>query len=189
MMMSYQNPPNSDEEDDTMTTGHSSNSRKTVRILGSIVVAGVLLLVVAAGGGGVVWRRPEGSSDTTTTVKGLVVETDDNPCLPATDNFVGISQTNSFITHGGAFQTCYQYGDEDKYCWTNSYSHLNPLGLGWYQCVPIGYGDEGWHAIEQRNMRYVNPPPVCPGCPYTCGESISVLTSVGGEPCQEQRRG
>ena len=87
-------------------------------------------------------------------------------------------------------QDCELVYSEDKYCWTNSYSHISPIGgLGWYQCVPIGYGDEGWHAIEQRNMRYVNPPPVCPGCPYTCGESISVLTSVGGEPCQAQRRG
>ena len=172
-----------------MTTGHGLKSRRTLRSLGIIIFVGMLLLVVTAGG--VVWRRPEVSSDTTFTAEGLVDATYDNgPCLPATDNFAGLSQTNSFITHGGAFQTCYQYGDEDKYCWTNSYSHISPIGgLGWYQCVPIGYGDEGWHAIEQRNMRYVNPPPVCPGCPYTCGESISVPTSVGGEPCQAQRRG
>ena len=89
-----------------MTTGHgsNSNSRKTIRSLG-IIVAGMLIFVVA--GGGVVWMRPEGSSYTTTTtaVKGLVFSRhncagDDfcnSPCIPATNDFGGLSQTNKLF--------------------------------------------------------------------------------------------
>ena len=111
------------------------------------------------------------------------------PCLPPTNTFGGVSLTNyawAFI-NSNPFQTCYQYGDEDKYCWSNSYweSKLAPKLPGWLECQPKGYtGDdkEGWHAIKQKNMRYVNPPPQSPGDPYTCGLSIG---GVGGVPCQD----
>ena len=187
--MSYQNPPQEDTAiplvttllSPAITTGHGSNSRKTIWSLGIIIVAGVLMLVVA---GGVVGRRPEGSSYTTTTAEGRVVETQGcegcTPCSPATDNFMGMSVTNAVFprpfAHGTAFQTCYQLkGDEDHYCWSNSWyierSIFNPMVNGWYECRPVG---PGWTALEQRTMR-----------DHTCGESITVATSVGGEPCQD----
>ena len=41
----------------------------------------------------------------------------DGPCLPATNTFGRVSQGQwvRFTKHN-PFQTCYQYGDEDKYC-------------------------------------------------------------------------
>ena len=105
----------------------------------------------------------------------------ETPCLPATDgDFTGISQINGdFIQNLNPFQTCYQYGDEAKYCWSNSYYEESVWIIygGWFQCVPIPFDGNsikspfnGWHAIEQNNMRYVNPPPQSKGDPYTCQE-------------------
>ena len=115
----------------------------------------------------------------------------DWPCLPATNTFGGVSGTNygcTIISNSNPFQTCYQYGDEDKYCWSNSY--WSSYNNGWYECQPNGFtgcnddgsAEAGWHAIKQKNMRYVNPPPQSPGDPYTCGLSIG---GVGGVPCQD----
>ena len=115
----------------------------------------------------------------------------DWPCLPATNTFGGVSGTNygcTIISNSNPFQTCYQYGDEDKYCWSNSY--WSSYNNGWFECQPNGFtgcndngsAEAGWHAIKQKNMRYVNPPPQSPGDPYTCGLSIG---GVGGVPCQD----
>ena len=47
-------------------------------------------------------------------------------CLPAVGTFNGISAMNGrsygyWVPNGNSFETCYQYGGTDKYCWSRSY--------------------------------------------------------------------
>ena len=94
-----------------------------------------------------------------------------SPCLPAPDTFSGISETTRTYAHWSGrtnpFETCYQLGDTDEYCWSHSYYDINYAD--WYECVPKPMNG-AWHSIEQENMRYVNPITH----PYSCGP-----------PCQE----
>ena len=69
--------------------------------------------------------------------------------------------------HPDPLETCYQYGDTAKYCWSHSYYQDN--GLGWFPCLPAPY-KSAWHSVGQENLRYVNPITH----PYSCGP-----------PCQE----
>jgi len=97
--------------------------------------------------------------------------TDDDICFPAGGTFGGVSR---IVSWGGVtmtpFETCYQYGSYDKYCWTKSYLDTSWFDDTFKQCVPDPRGGQ-WRAIEQKNMKYVNPVTH----PYSCGE-----------PCQGQ---
>ena len=54
------------------------------------------------------------------------------------------------------FETCYQFWDEETYCWTKSF-YYNDMSsdsedgdggnVGYFQCVPNG-GGEGWHEVD-----------------------------------------
>ena len=93
-------------------------------------LAGMMMLVVA---GGVIWMRTTNDAGLTMTAAGgLIVATlADTPCLPAPDTFSGITDTAGKWVWSGRkhpFETCYQYGDTAKYCWSHSYYQDNGLG-------------------------------------------------------------
>ena len=92
---------------------------------------------------------------------------EDSPCIPADGTFSGISYTGH-TKQSYPFETCWQLGDEDKYCWTKSWHH--PTGLNiygkWLSCAPNG---DGWNPIDAH---YVNP--------------VTYPTRSCGPPCQEQ---
>ena len=136
-----------------------------------VVVAGMMLLT----GCGTVWLLPDVGSSYTTTAEGLIVATEgnDDSCVPAGGTFSGTSTTTS-DGEDGHFETCFQYGNVDKYCWTKSWFASDFGGGNWLQCDPDPR-DGQWNSIDNDDMRYVNPPPLSPGDPYTCGS-----------PCQGQ---
>ena len=109
------------------------------------------------------------TSTTTTAAEGLIVATQrDNPCLPAGGAFSGVSTTTN--KQRDPFETCYQYGKEEKYCWTKSYR--NVLRHGFSPCVPDPRGGV-WQTLDPK---YVNTPGVDPNTnPKRCGP-----------PCQGQ---
>jgi len=139
-------------------------------------VAGVMMLVVA---GGTVWMGDGGIA--TTTAEGLVVATEarkDDYCVPAVGAFGGASKTNGkLFIHIHPFQTCYQNGEEAKYCWSNSYhmyGHpLNPPIDRYFQCVPVG---GHWHDLDPK---YVNTPGVDPTAnPKRCGQPCQKMNNM-----------
>jgi len=90
-------------------------------------------------------------------------------CVVATGTFNSAnSHTLRPIQHIGqsaSFETCYQYGNDDKYCWSNSFYNG---GLGYaQQCEPADFSDDAWHTVH---WYYVNPHGTC------------------GEPCTEFQR-
>ena len=134
-----------------MTTTMDRRSSKT-RLA---IVAGMILMVA----GGTVLLQDGG-----TTAEGLIVATQGVPCEPATGTFGGVS-TTTFFGKDNPFQTCYQYGDDKKYCWSNSTprSTCNYYGCdtSWYECRPKPKHGE-WDDV---NPKYVVPYKTCgPAC-------------------------
>ena len=111
-----------------------------------IVVAGMMMLVA----GSAVWMQ-DGGSSYTTTAKGLVVGTQGNiPCLPATGTFNGISFWSNW-SDGYPFETCYQHGYDQFYCWSKSYYRDHPpFGSGYFECSPKPKGE--WHVIDAADV-------------------------------------
>ena len=130
-----------------------------------VVVAGLMLLVVA---GGPVWM-PEGASYTT-VAEGFVVATRGNsPCLTADGTFGGKS-TTAFEGDSDPFETCFQLGKYDTYCWSKSFHHDGTFFTSskYYQCSPLPPATGGtWYPVDPQ---YVNPITH----PYSCGS-----------PCQD----
>ena len=173
-MMLYQH---SDEDDDTApllvptilpsaTTTTTRSSRSSKRIVIVTVVAAMTMLVVT---GGTVWLR--NGSSYTTAAEGLVVATQDGTeCVPAAlDATFGGTSTTTTIGNFDAFQTCYQYGNEKKYCWSNSCTAINFFQTLHYQCVPKGRRlmDGAWLAGQWDDIdpKYVVPYKTCgPPC-------------------------
>ena len=146
-----------------MTRGHRLSQRIAP-------VAGMLLVFMMAGG--TIWLRSEGGSSSDDSSESLVMWNDgvvmydngeDTPCLPATDTFSGRSGT-PFPIHTEPFQTCYQYGDTDTFCWSHAY--YNHLYRMWQECVPLGRVTDPyyWHALDQAHLIYVTPI----SDPYSC---------------------
>ena len=110
-MMSYQNPPSNSDVDITAVPLVATNlppttttiDHRSKRMLVAVVagLAGTTMLVVA---GGVV--RMIETNDTGLTSAGKLV----------------------WSGHKHPFETCYQYGDTAKYCWSHSYYQDNGLG-------------------------------------------------------------
>ena len=172
-MMSYQH---SDEDDDTTpllvptilpsaTTTTTRSSRSSKRIIMVVVVAAMTMLVVT---GGTVWLQ--NGSSYTTAAEGLVVATHDNvDCIAPIDATFGGTSTTTTIGNFDAFQTCYQYGNEKKYCWSNSCTAINFFQTLHYQCVPKGRRlmDGAWLAGQWDDIdpKYVVPYKTCgPPC-------------------------
>ena len=105
-------------------------------------------------GGGFVDCEPHRDDD-------VPPEPDHTPCLQAGGSFKGVSTTTG-LGKTYAFETCYQNGNEAKYCWSKS--HLRTYTI-YHECVPLG-GD--WHSVDPK---YVNPVTH----PYSCGEPCSVF--------------
>ena len=154
----------------------------TVRsFLSIIVIVGIMLV---AGGAVLLWDGGSyfyssgGSLQTedssiTTDVEGLVVATHDSaPCLPASmdEAFNGISVSNpSLRARRHPFETCYQWGNEVKYCWTKSYQWTHN-GVIFSECAPDG---SYWKAIDAK---YVNPVTH----PNSCGTPCQDMYQGGG---------
>ena len=152
----------------TMTMDHrSSKSTSMKTTLGMIAVAGIMLLVVA---GVMVWM-PEGASYTTAAEDLLVGTHRIAPCLPAGGTFSGKSK-NTDDGVDGNFETCYQLGKYDVYCWSKSFRDDN-TGDYW-ECypniVPQGPNNPNHDAWYPVDPQYVNPVTH----PYSCGS-----------PCQD----
>ena len=153
-MMSYQK---SDDEETAVllvpTILPTSTSTTTKWISRVASVAGVMLLVVA---GGTVLMGDGGI--TTTTVEGLVVATQDGTeCVPAAlDATFYDSYPGSSIV---PFQSCYQWGNDNLYCWTNSHLFTEGRGVGYDPCWPVG---DGWHYHPNTH-------------PNSCGKPCQVL--------------
>ena len=105
-----------------------------------------------------------------TAAEGLVVAMTQMSCAlchPAGGTFNGYS--NIFTSQSDPFETCFQYGDEAKYCWTKSYRCIyrkkdNMLPFPWlesihYPCIPNG--DDAWHSIDTKNINPVTDPNSC----------------------------
>ena len=105
-----------------------------------------------------------------TAAEGLVVAMTQMSCAlchPAGGTFNGYS--NIFTSQSDPFETCFQYGDEAKYCWTKSYRCIyrkedNMLPFLWlksiyYPCIPNG--DDAWHSIDAKNINPVTDPNSC----------------------------
>ena len=154
MMRSYQK---SDDEETAVllvpTILPTSTSTTTKWISRVASVAGVMLLVVA---GGTVLMGDGGI--TTTTVEGLVVATQDGTeCVPAAlDATFYDSYPGSSIV---PFQSCYQWGNDNLYCWTNSHLFTEGRGVGYDPCWPVG---DGWHYHPNTH-------------PNSCGKPCQVL--------------
>ena len=161
--MSYQKPPIIDEDETAAllvptitpllpTTTMDRRSSKT-RLA---IVAGMILMVA----GGTVLLQDGG-----TTAEGLIVATQGVPCEPATGTFGGVS-TTTFFGEDNPFETCYQYGDDKKYCWSKSTTHS--IGVEqWFECKPDPYGGK-WGSVDPK---YVNPVTH----PYSCGPSCTEM--------------
>ena len=90
------------------------------------------------------------------------------PCQPAVGTFNGISIDSA---KSNPFETCFQFGDEDKYCWTKSYYHLRDYYSDnyWDTCVPIG---KDWHSVGiAPHAKSVNPVTQ----PNLCGDPCQLL--------------
>jgi len=158
-------------------------------LVDGVVATGMMLLLVM---GGAVWMRQDGGSSydhssgsretadggRTITAEGLVLPPPgDDPCLPAGGAFGGVSTTSNMQRN--PFETCYQYGKVEKYCWTKSYRDFDGgphsgygSGGGFSPCVPDPPGGQ-WRTVDPR---FVNTPGVDPNInPKRCGP-----------PCQGQ---
>ena len=85
------------------------------------------------------------------------------PCFTANGAFGGVSITDlGGVGRNNPFETCYQNGNDAKYCW--SQSHVGyMLTHPYVECAP--YGGE-WHSVDPK---YVNPVTH----PYSCGGPCS----------------
>ena len=90
-----------------------------------------------------------------------VTPPDDDFCFPADGTFSGVSTTTS-NGKGSPFETCYQHGNEAKYCWSKSHYGFHD----WFECIPIG---PNWHTVDPK---YVNPVTN----PYSCGLPCKDMT-------------
>ena len=81
---------------------------------------------------------------------------DNAPCLESNATFIGVSTTTSW-GKGYAFETCYKYGTEKKYCWSKSYKAVNGK---FFECHPNG---DQWDGLEGDDMKNVPD-----GCGLAC---------------------
>jgi len=86
-------------------------------------------------------------------------------CVVATGTFNNANSYKDYpISSTTPFETCYQYGNDDKYCWSNSF--FDYCGVT-QQCHPVDFSDDDsisrWHTIH---WYYVNPHGTC-GQPCT----------------------
>ena len=182
-MMSYQKSPSSIDKDDDAAVPFGTTilppptTTTTVRSFWSLIIivaAGTIMLLVVAGGTVWILNTTDSSITTTTTAEGLVVVMErKGPCLPASreEVFGGVSVTKGFWGgRGYAFETCYQLGPEEKYCWSKSWYGEGEF-IQWFQCVPKPING-AWHDLDPK---YVNTPGVDPNInPKRCGD-----------PCQD----
>ena len=189
-IMSYQNSPLSIDKDDdaaalllgtTILPPPPTTMTTTVRSFWSliiIVVAGMLLLAVAGGTVGML-ETTDGGRTTTTTAEGLVVVMErKSPCLPASreEAFGGVSVTNGFWGgRGYAFETCYQLGNEEKYCWSKSWYGEGEF-IQWFQCVPKPING-AWHDLDPKYVLTPGPP-VSIRTPIPSGAATRVKTCI-----------
>jgi len=86
-------------------------------------------------------------------------------CVVATGTFNHkISKQNGGDFGSYPFQTCYQYANDAKYCWTTSVD----IGICQIACFPVDSKPGGWHFVP---WEYVNPH-------LTCGEPCTELESL-----------
>ena len=82
----------------------------------------------------------------------------ENTCYPAVGAFNGIS-TDTFFGKDNPFQTCYQYGTEAKYCWSESYFNGDYTG-GYHQCLPQPkHGAWKYHSAKNLHPNHQCGPP------------------------------
>ena len=159
----YNTIPDGIADDETAAVGHRSSMWMGMMI---VFVAGMM---AAVGGTVLLLETMNDGRTTMTTAEGLVVGTEDaDPefiCLPATGKFGGVSTTTppSYYMNGKtfAFETCYQFGDEPNYCWTDSFDK----GFH-YMCVPDGFYSGPWHrAVDPKkawhSVDYNKVGPLC----------------------------
>ena len=94
---------------------------------------------------------------------------DATECFPADGSFSGKSETTGGFYSGKdhPFQTCFEYMDTAKRCWSKSHFVLSDAGGddGWFECVPEG---GGWHDLKVEGelpFNYCETP-----CQEVCGD-------------------
>ena len=146
-----------------ITNKRASSAIVRVMMMGTAVAVGVLLLIIA--GPSKKMMLTNSSSNVVTSIESEVVAKnaatlhENGPCLvpPAGTAF---NPDNSHLAgcRVNPFETCYQYRNEAKYCWSKSYYETqNEHYRSFCQCVPIPfsrYNHDDWHPLEAR---YVNP--------------------------------
>mmetsp|Transcript_43260 Transcript_43260/g.48715 ORF Transcript_43260/g.48715 Transcript_43260/m.48715 type:complete len:198 (-) Transcript_43260:164-757(-) len=102
---------------------------------------------------------------------------DPNQCVVATGTFNHkISKQNGALgcydnpMPLNPFQTCYQYANDAKYCWTASVYNFGCNSA----CVPVDSKTGGWHFVP---WYYVNPHQTC-GEPCTEFEIVSYVGNL-----------
>ena len=152
----YHSIPNAiaadDDETATVPLGTPPSTTMTIdrrlskwRMMVAIVAGMMMILLVVAAD--TVWMLQDvssydhssGSLETTdgdrkTIAEGLIIavppiDPKDNICFPASGAFGGVS-TTTCLPNSDPFETCYQYGSYDKYCWTKSFFDT----FGFHQC-------------------------------------------------------
>ena len=135
----------------------------------SAIVRALRMLVGATVAGGVlfVWMRTDPSKRFLTNRMG--------PCLvpPAGTAFTP-DNSRTFGCRKDPFETCYQYRNEAKYCWSKSY--WDDYMGAFCRCAPIPYNPAGgnrqnWDSVDPK---YVNPVTT----PKTCGEPCTTMKQV-----------
>ena len=78
------------------------------------------------------------------------------PCFPpcATLLWNGKESLDPSYGENHAFQTCFKFGEEEKYCWTNAFFCSSCYFENFYACYPEGGYDTLWHSVEQDELEY-----------------------------------
>ena len=143
-------------------------------LVGATVVMGALLVwMVAVHSNRILTNHSRSNVDSMVVVS--TAATHEGPCLvpPAGTAFTP-DNSRTYGCRKDPFETCYQYRNEAKYCWSKSY-WSDYMGA-FCRCAPIPYNPAGgnrqnWDSVDPK---YVNPVTT----PTTCGEPCTTMKQV-----------
>ena len=97
------------------------------------------------------------------------------PPVNSTDSFNPLKLWNSVVYRTEPFQTCYKYGSENKYCWTNSFNYTM-FGI-YYLCSPVTEEECGPLCANDGSPPFADPVSLKDGNPVADPNQC-------GEPCE-----
>ena len=157
------------------TSGSSSTNQRgsfaTVRaVMVGATVMGALVLLRMAGPSTMMRTKSSSSTVDSMVVVSSAATQKNDPCLVAGGNFNWNNNDRDGLSPN-PFETCYQWKNEAKYCWSKSHysSDDDDDSLGRYTlCVPLPFDEpffagfsDGWHTHSSNNLHpihYCGPP-------------------------------